>query len=193
MSGFTQTQTELIYAFYGASTNLATFTTEDNLLKTYPACKMPDMTQLLSSVGTRSTSLKARFRGQVGTTGTPTYTFTLRLLTSSTWSAGGLVLGTSNAATAGSTVTLAPWDLDIDIGLRSIAASGSATTTVVTMGTLGGLGFPSDGSIPAANATPVLATINVDTPYWLFLSAACSVSNAANLINCQMMKVYGEN
>lgn len=187
------TQTEVLYAFGGASTNLATFTTEDNLLKTYPAIALPSLSQLLANTGSRSTSLKVRAYGQVGSTGTPTFTLSLRLCTSSTFSTGGLLLGSSNAITAGSTVTLAPWQLDCDIVLRSLAAAGSATTSVVTMGTITGLGFPTAGAIPAVNTTPVLATINVDTPYWLFLSAACGTSNAANLINTQMFKLYGEN
>jgi len=87
------TQNELLYAFYGASTNLATFTAEDNLLKTYPACEVPSLRQILGVTGLRSSSLKVKARGLAGTTGTPTYTFTLRLITSETWSAGGLVLG----------------------------------------------------------------------------------------------------
>src|SRR6266567_473286 len=99
MSGFTMTQTELLYAFYGASTNLATFTTEDNLMKTYPVCPVPSLRQLLDNVGKRSSSLLVRARGQVGSTTTPTFTFTLRLITSETWSAGGIILGVSGAIT----------------------------------------------------------------------------------------------
>jgi len=192
MSFYTGTQDEVLYAFGGASTNLATFTTEDNLLKTYPPCLIPG--SIFANVGGRSSSMKIRACGQVGSTATPTYTFTLRLISGNpAWSAGGLVLGASNAVTAGSTVTLAPWQLDVDIVLRTLAAGGSATTSVVTMGTITGLGFPTAGSIPASNVTPVLATIDVSATYSLFLSCACSASNSLNLINTQMFKVYGEN
>lgn len=191
MSGYTGTQPELYYSYGGASTNLATFTTEDNLMKTYPLCDIP--IGYLSNVGKHSSSMKIRATGQVGSTGTPTFTFTLRLLTATSWSAGGLVLGTSNAITAGSTVTLAPWQLDVDITLRSLAAAGSATTTVVTTGTVSGLGFPTMGCIPAANGTYTLATIDASVQYYLFLSAACGTSNAANLINLQQFKLYLEN
>jgi hypothetical protein len=187
------TQDEVLYSFGGASTNLATFTTEDNLLKTYPPIAMPSLSQLLANVGSRSSSLKIRACGQAGSTATPTYTFSLRLCTSSTFSTGGLLLGASNAITTGSGITLAPWQLDVDIVLRSIAAAGSATTSVVTMGTVTGLAFPTAGGVPASGTSPVLATVNLDTPYWLFLSAACSASSASNLINTQMFKLYGEN
>lgn len=190
MSQDTGTYPELLYASYVASTNLANFTTEDNLMKTLPVCRVRG--SLFNSVGRYSTSLKAKFRGQVGTTGAPTFTFTLRLITSTTWSAGGLILGSSSAIVAASGVTLAPWELEADIGLRTIEANGG-TATVVTMATVGGPGFPSDGAIPANNVAPTLATIDVSATYFLYLSAACGTANALNLINCQMAKVYGEN
>lgn len=195
MSFQTGTQDELLYAFGGASTNLATFTTEDNLLKTYPACGPPQVnfTANLANVGARSSSFKVRACGLLSTTGTPTFTFSLRLCTSSTFSTGGLLLGSSNALTTVSAAALHPWQLDVDIVLRTLAGSASATTSVVTMGTVSGLAFPVTGAIPTTSVSPVLATVNVDSAYWLFLSAACSASSASNLINTQMFKLYGEN
>ena len=187
------TQNELLYAFYGASTNLATFTAEDNLLKTYPACEVPSLRQILGVTGLRASSLKVKARGLAGTTGTPTYTFTLRLITSETWSAGGLVLGASGAVPASSGVTLAPWELEADIGLVSLPAAASATATVKTLGTVNGAAFSADGSIPANNVSPTLATLDLAAKYYLWLSCACSASSASNLINCQMLKLYGEN
>jgi hypothetical protein len=192
VSGFTGTQTELLYAYYGASTNLATFTTEDNLLKTYPVCAVPNLRQLLTSAGNRASSLRVKARGQLGTTGAPTFTFTLRLLTSETWSAGGLVLGTSNTITAASGVTLATWELDADIGLNTLPAQ-ATNATVKTMGTIQGTGIPTDGAIPANNVSPLLSTVDLSAQYYLFLSAACGTSSSSNLINCQMFKLYGEN
>ncbi len=193
MSFITGTQCELLYAYYGASTNLATFTAEDNLMKTYPSCVLPG--SLFSKVGPQSSSFELVASGQVGSTATPTYTFTIRLISGSSvaWSAGGIVLGTSNAVTAGSTVLLAPFRLRCHIGLRTLAAAGSATTAVVTMGNIDGPGFPAEGSIPAANVSPLVSTIDVGATYSLFISAACSASNSLNLINLQCVKLYGEN
>jgi hypothetical protein len=192
MSFITGTQTELLYAYYGASTNLATFTTEDNLMKTYPSCVLPG--SLFNKVGPQSSSFELVCAGQVGTTATPTFTFTVRLISGASvaWSAGGIVLGASNAVTAG-TVTLAPFRLRVHIGLRSIAAAGSATTGVVTMGNIDGPAFATEGSIPASNVSPLLSTVDVGATYSLFVSAACSASSASNLINLQCMKLYGEN
>ena len=193
MSFITGTQTELLYAYYGASTNLATFTAEDNLMKTYPSCVVPG--SLFNKVGPQSSSLELVAAGQVGTTATPTFTFTIRLISGASvaWSAAGIVLGASNAVTGGSTVTLAPFRLRVHIGVRSIAAAGSATTGVVTMGNIDGPGFPTEGSIPAANVSPLLSTVDVGATYSLFISAACSASNSLNLINLQCVKLYGEN
>jgi hypothetical protein len=180
-----------MYSFAGASTNLATFTAEDNLIKTYPPCLVPG--SFFKALGDMSSSLKISVRGQVGTTGTPTYTFSLRLISGNpTWSAGGLLLGTSGAVPGASTVLLAPWELDCDVVLRALGAGGG-THTVVTMGTIAGAGFSSAGSIPANNTGVTLATIDPSATYSLFLSVACSASNALNLINTQVMKVYGEN
>jgi hypothetical protein len=195
MSGFTQTTNELYYSVAKASTNLATFTAEDNLIKTYPSCRIPG--SYFETLGKRSSSLKIKALGLGGSTTTPTYTFTLRLIpiTSSdpAWSAGGVILGASGAVPAASTVLLAPWTLDVDVVLQSIPAAGSATLTVVTLGSVAGALFPANGGFPANNVSPVLATIDPSQTYSLFLSCACSASNALNLINCQILKVYGEN
>lgn len=193
MSGFTFTQSELLYAYGGASTNLATFTTEDNLQKTYPVCKMPDMAQLLPNIGARSSSLKFRAIGQAGATATPTFTFFLRLLTSTTWATGGVLLGQSTAMTAVSGVTLGVWQIDVDIVARTLAVPGTATMTVAAAGTITGSAFSNQGTIPAAGTTPAVPTVDITAQYYLFLSASCGTSNALNLVNTQMMKLYGEN
>jgi hypothetical protein len=181
---------ELLYANAGPSTNLATFTAEDNLQKTMPAVMIPP--GYFTKTGALSSSLKVKAWGQLGSTATPTFTFSVRLLTSTTWSAGGILLGSSAALTAGSGVTLAPYTIDLDIMLRALSVGGAST--VVTMGSiLSHTGFSTPGSIPAANVSPAVATIDNTQQYYLFLSAACSASSASNLINLQALKVYGEN
>lgn len=194
MSFITGTQTELLYAYYGASTNLATFTAEDNLMKTYPSCVVPG--SLFSKVGPQSSSLELVAAGQVSTLGAGvTYTFTVRLISGASvaWTATGLILGVSGAVPATSTETLAPYRIRLHVGVRSIAAAGSATTGVVTLGNIDGPGFSTEGSIPNNNVSPLLSTIDVGATYSLFVSAACSASSASNLINLQCVKLYGEN
>jgi hypothetical protein len=190
VSFLTGTNAELIYAYGGASTNLATFTAEDNLQKTYPPVIIPP--GFFAKTGAQSTSLRVLAYGQVGSTATPTFTFSARLLTSTTWSAAGILLGSTPALTTGSGVTLAPFQLYLDIMLRTLSVGGASS--VVTMGGVQSqTAFSTQGAIPAAGTSPVVSTVDNSTTYYLFLSAAASASSASNLVNLQMMKVYGEN
>jgi hypothetical protein len=200
MSGTTMTQTELLYAFSGSSTALATFTAEDNLLKTYPLIKLPDMGQLLGNLGEHSSSMKIRALGKASAASatTPTYTFTLRLINAATFSSTtsaqtNLVLATSTAATTVSGVTNGIWQLDVDLVLRSLHTGGAPTFTVTCGGLVAGSAFSaSTNSLPAAGTAPT-ATLDVTQQYYMFLSAACSASSASNSINTELFKVYGEN
>jgi hypothetical protein len=192
MSFYTGTQSEVMYNNVGVATQLATFTTEDNLQKTYPPCIIPAGFFFNSSAVGKSIKVKAW--GQIGTTGAPTFTFSLRLLTSTTWSAGGLLLGSTAALTAGTTQTLAPFTLEADISLKTLSIGGAST--VQTMGEVRGplaLASPFAGTIPTNNTAITLSTLDNSTTYYLFLSVACGTSNAANLIQLTQLKVYGEN
>src|SRR6185437_7758236 len=91
---------------------------------------------------------------------TPTFTFSVRLLSSATsWTAGGLLLGSSNAITAGSGVTNAWAQLDCDVTLKTLAA-GAATSTLSTFGTVTGSAFATAGSIPATNVSADVSTFD---------------------------------
>lgn len=192
MSFITGTQSETLYAFSGASTQLATFTTEDNLLKTYPPIIIPP--GFFRGTGSMGKALRVTARGRLGTTGSPTFTWTVRLLTSTTWSAGGIVLGTTGAITAGATVTLAPWRLGLDVVLRTESIGGASTVSAMGSVEAGSaLASPFAGTIPANNTAVTVATIDNSTQYYLFLSAACGTSNALNLIETQQIIVEGLN
>lgn len=192
MSFLTGTQDEVIYNNVGVGTQLNTFTSEDNLQKTYPPVIIP--AGFFLNPGAVGKSLKVKAWGQLGTTSAPTFTWSLRLLTSTTWSAGGLLLGSTASLTAGTTQTLAPWTLEADISLKTLSIGGAST--VQTQGEVRGpLAFasPFGGTIPANNTALTVATLDNSVTYYLFLSAACGTSNAANLIQLTQLKVYGEN
>jgi hypothetical protein len=192
MSFLTGTSGELLYASVATGTQLNTFTTEDNLQKTLPPVIIP--AGFFYNTGAVSKSLQIRAWGRLGTTGSPTFTFSVRLLTSTTWSAGGILLGTTGAVTGGATQTLAPWVLDLDITLRAIGIGG--TSTLASMGVVRGpaaLASPFAFTIPANNTAFTVTTFDNSVTSYLFLSAACGTSNAANLIQLEMLKVYGEN
>jgi hypothetical protein len=200
MSAFTQSQSELLYAFSGSSTPLATFTAEDNLLKTYPLIKMPDMAQLFGSTGPRSSALKLRALGKASAASatTLTYTFTVRLINTTTFSSTtsgqtNLVVATSSAAATVSGVTNGIWQIDMDMVLRTLHTAGTPTFTITAGGLIAGSAFSSaSNSLPAAGTAPT-ATLDVTQQYYLFLSAACGTSSASNTIDCEMIKLYGEN
>jgi hypothetical protein len=192
MSGYTLTQPELYYSFSAAGTALATFTTEASLMGGYIIPQIPGT--FFNKLGNLSSALKIRAIGNVSTTGTPTFTVSLRLLSSATsWSAGGILLGSTNAATA-ATVTNGWWQLDVDAVLRTIA-NGAATSTLATWGTLSGTAFPTTGSLPASNVSAVSSTLDNTgaTSYYLWVSAACGTSSASNSISLQGLKIYLEN
>jgi hypothetical protein len=192
MSFLTGTQDELIYSSIATGTQLATFTTEDNLQKTLPPVIIP--AGFFLNPDAVGKSLKIKARGRLGSTSAPTFTWSIRLLTSTTWSAGGLLLGSSAALTAGTTQTLAPWVLDADITLRALSIGGAST--LITMGEVRGplaLASPFGGTIPANNTAITVTTFDNSVTYYLFLSVACGTSNGANLIQLEMLKVYGEN
>jgi hypothetical protein len=193
VSSYSGTLPELYYSFSAAGTALNTFTTEASLMGAYPIPQIP--ATFFSKLGDLSSSMRVKAQLNVGTTGTPTFTLSARLLSSATsWSAGGLLLGSTAAETAASGVTNAWATLDIDVILRSIAA-GAATSSVFTSGTLSGSAFPNAGSMPANNVSAVNSTLDNTgaTLYFLWLSAACGTSNASNAISLQSLKVYLEN
>ena len=201
MSGYTMSQAEILYSFAGASTNLATFTTEDNLLKTYPLCQIPGSYFGSGQVGGTSKTMRIKAGGQIGfTTGAPTFLWSIRAIASTTFGtatgATNLLLGATAALAAGaSAVVTTPWFLDADITLRTAAAA-AGTATVVTMGEVrapAALATPFTQTIPSLAVSPANTGWDINAVYYLFLSCACGTSNSLNLINTQYMKVYGEN
>ena len=192
MSFYTGTQAEVLFSSAQASTNLATFTTEDNLQKTLAPVIIP--AGFFLNNGATGKKIRWRVHGLLGTTSTPTFTFTLRLLTSTTWSAAGIVLGASNAITGASGVTLASWFADISLTMRNVNIGGASV--VYTAGEFRSptaFGSPFGGTLPASNVTGQVSTIDNSATYYAFLSCACSASSSSNLINIQQLDVYGEN
>lgn len=192
MSFLTGSQNEVLYASIATGTQLNTFTTEDNLQKTLPPVIIP--AGFFLNLASQGKSLRIKAMGRLGTTSAPTFTWSVRLLTSTTWSAGGILLGSSAALTAGTTQTLAPWFLDGEFTLRTLSIGGASTGAFMAeIRSPLGLASPFAGTIPANNTAFTVTTIDNSSTYFLFLSVACGTSNASNLIQLEMLKVYGEN
>lgn len=197
MSQYTGTMPELYYSFSAAGTALATFTTEASLMGGYPIPQIP--ATFFGKLGEQSSALKIRAYGNVGdTTAAPTFTWAVRLLTSATtFSNTGTPSWATPAVTLnGTSLTNTWWQLDMDIQLRSIAA-GAATSVLAGYGVVSGSALNTPATLPAANTTAVVNSSNFDntgaTQYFLWLSAACGTSNAANAISLQGLKIYLEN
>jgi hypothetical protein len=191
MSFLRGTSSEVVYSSIATGTQLNTFTTEDNLQKTLPLCVIPAL--FWYDAGDAGRGLKVKAWGRLGSTGAPTFTWTLRFLTSQTWSAAGIGFSTA-ALTAGTTQTLAPWELEIDITLRAMGVA--AASTIIVMGKVSsplGLASPFGGTIPTNNTAITATTFDTTVTQYLFLSAACGTSNAANLIQLEYLEVWGKN
>lgn len=192
MSFLTGTSAEIICSSVATGTQLATFTSEDDLQKTLPPVIIP-AGFFLGPNGGVGKCLKVKACGRLGTTGAPTFTWSLRFLTTMTWSAAGIGFSTA-ALTAGTGVTLAPWYLDAEIIMRSVGRG--ANSTIAVMGEVRsplGLASPFAGTIPASNTAFTAATYDNSLTNYLFLSAACGTSSGSNLIQLEMLKVWGEN
>lgn len=192
MSFLTGTSGEVLYSSIATGTQLNTFTTEDNLMKTLPYCIIP-AGFFYNAQGATGKTLRIKACGRLGTTGAPTFAWTVRLLTSSTWSAAGLAMATA-ALTAGTTQTLAPWFLDVEITMRTLGVG--AASTLAIMGEVRsplGLASPFAGTLPANNTAFTVTTFDHSVTNYLFLSAACGTNSGSNLIQLEMLKVFGEN
>jgi hypothetical protein len=194
--------TELLYSYAGQATQLATFTTEANLQATYPLCQIPGSYFATAGTGQGGArSLRVKAAGQIGfTTGAPTFLWSIRAIASTTWSAGGLLLGATAAlATGASAVVTTPWFLDADISQVLAEVAGATAPTTASVKTMGevrapaALATPFTATIPSLAVSPTIATWDINATYYLFLSCACGTSNSLNLINLQMLKVWGEN
>lgn len=193
MSYLTGTNTEVLYTSVATGTQLNTFTTEDNLQKTLPHVIIPAGFFYAAQGGTGK-SLRVKALMRVGTTATPTFTYNVRLLTSTTWSAAGVAW--SSAAITHGTVTLAPVELDLELICRSVGAGGAANTVIAGIGSVrAGTAFAAGGgifSLPNAN-TAFTNSIDSSVTQYLYLSIACGTSSVSNLAQLEMLKVYGEN
>ncbi len=196
MSFLTGTNTELIYANTTAGTAKNTFTTEVSINDTtgmgVQAHIPPDF--FLPNPNQVGRGLRIVARGILSSTGTPTYTFTIRSGTAGSITSA-IMLG-SAALTTGSGVTNQPWELQGDIVLVSQGAAG-ANSTLRGMGTIisPGLASPFMYGIGAGASltTPTVATFSADITNYINFNVACSASSASNSIQLQQLLVFGLN
>ena len=202
MSFFTGSQSEVLFSSIGTGTQLATFTTEDSLLKTIAPCIIP--AGFFYNNGAVGKCLRIKASGTIGQTSTPTWTFNIRLVPTSGTGAitapytftttASILLGATVAQTGVGTIVRTPWFLDADVVCQNVNIG--AASSLSTMGEVRApLAFasPFTATIPSLAVSPVVSTVDNQASYMLFLSVACGTSNSLNLVDCRQLKVYGEN
>lgn len=194
MSFLTGTNTELIYASTATSAAKASWTTEvtcnDTATMGVQAHLPPDF--WLPAPGQVGRGIRIVARGILSSTGTPTYTFSIRAgAAGSTTTA--ILLGTA-ALTTGSGVSNQIWEMQGDVMLTTMAAAGT-NSTVRGVGT-----FISSGTAnkidPAwgGGATPgTVATVDTSITNWINFNIACSASSPSNTVTIQQLLVFGLN
>ena len=194
MSWQSGTVSDLIYANPSAGTAKSSFTSEVPINDTAGmgpvALLLPQY--FLPGYGLLKTiSIKAR--GILSSTGTPTYTFTVRLGPQASTTAA-IILG-SAALTTGSGVTNQIWDFEGDFTMRTIGAAG-ANSTGMGMGTLSSPGLAAPYIYPlwgGASSPGTVATVDASIANYINFNVACSASSGSNSITLLQLYVYGQN
>lgn len=198
MSFVTGTNTELIYASTAAGTAKASFTSEVSINDTAGMGPVAFLSpNFFASSGGKGgavgKAIRIVARGILSSTGTPTYTFTIRFGSAGNTSSA-IVLG-SAALTTGSGVSNQMWELEGDVVLESLGAAGT-NSTVRGIGqiTCGGLASPFQYPIWGGAASPgTVATVDTTITNYINFNVTCSASSASNSITLQQLLVFGLN
>lgn len=195
MSFITGTNAELLYANTTAGTAKASFTSEVQINDTtgmgVQAHLPPDF--FLPNPTAVGKGIRIVARGILSSTGTPTYTFTVRSGTAGSTTAA-ILLG-SAALTTGSGVSNQPFELQGDVYLVSQGAAGANSTVrgtgmIVCPGlatTIAGVGAG------ASLTTPTATTFDCSITNFVNFNVTCSASSSSNTITLQSLQVYGLN
>lgn len=196
MSFLTGTNAELVYGNTTAGTAKASFTTEIAINDTAgmgaEASIPPFFFQ--STPTTTGKALHVEASGILSSTGTPTYTFSLRLGAAASITSS-IILG-SAALTTGSGVTNQVFRFVGDFVIQAPAGAAGANTTGRGTGMIfsPGLASPFMYALFGSAATPgTVATIDTSITNYFNFNVACSASNAANSITLQQLMIYGIN
>lgn len=194
MSFITGTNTELIYASTTAATAKASFTSEVQINDTagmdVQAHLPPDF--WLPSQRSEGQGIRIVARGILSSTGTPTYTFTVRLGSAGSTSAA-TALG-SAALTTGSGVSNQIFQLEGDFVVTNIGATG-ANSSGQGVGLIWGSGFATTiNPVYGGGTTPgTVSTLDTSITNYVNFNVACSASSASNTITLQQLLIFGLN
>lgn len=195
MSFLTGTNCELLYANDTAFTAKNTFTSEVQINDQAgggPQAQLPQGFFLYP--GASRKALRVVARGILSSTGTPTYTFTLRSGTAGNTTAA-ILLG-SAALTTASGITNKGWEFEGDIVIKDPSGSGAATsgTGAGLITSPNGLASPFAGELWGGAAQPgTFSTLDPTITNYINFNVACSASSASNSIQLLQLLVFGLN
>ena len=195
MSFITNTVVETLYASTTAGATLATFTTEAQLNTTATMGVLPHLPPdfWLPNQNQLGRGIRVEANGVLGSTGTPTFTFSLRGGAAANITTAPLLAGTA-ALTLATTLTAVPWKFEIDLFLSVLGAAG-ANSTLRGQGSLrvGGI-TASEWALWGGGSSPgTIATVDTSITNYLNLNVACGTSNAANTVSLNSLRVFGLN
>jgi hypothetical protein len=203
VSGFTMTQTELLYAYYGAGTvTTPTTTPGSSMILGYPPIVVPG--GYMSNVGQHSSSLKLVGGGLfIATATVPTFQFSLFFTTAqpAAFSAAGTAVGQTGIQAAPAATTGCPFEMEWNIGLRTLAL-GAASTPVcwghvrllyAGAGTVESTNYTLSVPAPAASYSPTLTAWPMDQQVYLWPTLSLGAATAGNTTTMEWLKLYGEN
>lgn len=137
-------------------------------------------------------------RGVLGTTGTPTYLFTVRLgATGGSASLTGTQLAASAAITTSSGVSTKWWEVVLDV-ICNAPGIGSGNTTLSCNGTVrspGGFASPFEYAMTQAGGESGTWTTTIDNSViqYFNLSVTCSANSGSNTLTCKELLLLGWN
>jgi hypothetical protein len=207
MSGFTMTQTELLYSCSQASTPVTTPTTTPGASMTpgLPPIAVP-AGYMANASGQRASTLCLKIWGLLVATATvPTFGFGLNYTsaTPAVWSASTPLVTSTSAITAPTAGTY-PFYMQFDIAYRTADAQGSSSGVVVALGYVECPAFPvaslSSTGVSVCKAwMPPAGTLGNATAwdpnltYYLWPSIFCGATTPNNYVTTEIVKLYGEN
>lgn len=177
------------YAVIADFTALASFTTEDSLLK--GVAKQPVIPR--GFFERPGATFKVRAAGVFGTTGTPTMQWAARLKsTVGVSQLDGTLVGQSAAITLASGVTNDKWELHLTLTCRT-PGQGSGNTTINCDGRIDLIHAAADmiaRTLVPTTGTPQTwtQTTQNDVDLYLNLTATCGTSNASNTIQAKSLE-----
>lgn len=194
MSFLTGTSTEVIYASTVAGAAKASFTSEVQINDTATMGVQAHLPAdfWLPNNSAVGKGIRIVARGIFSSTGTPTYTFTVRGGAAAATS-GAIILG-STTLTTGSGVTNQFWEFEGEAFLKTIGAAG-ANSTLLGTGLLSSPGTANKIDPIYGNATTpgTVTTFDTSITNYINFNVTCSANSASNTITLQQLMVFGLN